>query len=94
MVPAAALFVYWSASSLAVFTYAGEKMPWLTIHITLSMILSTAWGIGWIIETIPWGRLVILDVAEFMPVVSLWPSFGLLAVITARFSLWAALHQL
>ncbi len=34
-VPIAALLVFWSVSSLAVFSYAGEKMPWLTIHITL-----------------------------------------------------------
>ncbi|HEY5269487.1 MAG TPA: SMP-30/gluconolactonase/LRE family protein, partial [Anaerolineales bacterium] len=56
-VPVAALLVFWSVSSLAVFTYAGEKMPWLTIHIALPMILSTAWAIGWLVEAVPWGRV-------------------------------------
>ncbi len=57
-VPSAALFVYWSISSLALFSYAGEKMPWLTIHIALPMILATAWALGWMIETVPWGLAI------------------------------------
>ncbi|MCS7011599.1 MAG: TIGR03663 family protein, partial [Anaerolineales bacterium] len=52
-VPTAALTVYWSAFSLAIFSYAGERMPWLTCHITLPMILATAWAIGWLVETAP-----------------------------------------
>ena len=43
-VPVAALLVYWSVSSLALFTYAGEKMPWLTIHIAMPMILAAGLG--------------------------------------------------
>jgi hypothetical protein len=41
-VPVAALLIFWSISSLAVFSIAGEKMPWLTINIALPMILSAA----------------------------------------------------
>jgi uncharacterized protein (TIGR03663 family) len=46
-VPIAALLIYWSISSLIAFTLAGEKMPWLTIHITLPMILATGWAVGY-----------------------------------------------
>ncbi|MBU2610859.1 MAG: glycosyltransferase family 39 protein, partial [Chloroflexi bacterium] len=34
-VPTLLLIVYWALSNLAAFTIAGEKMPWLTIHIAL-----------------------------------------------------------
>ena len=36
------------------FSIAGEKMPWLTFHIALPMILLTAWGIGYLAETTDW----------------------------------------
>ncbi len=37
--PILALCVYWSLMSLLAFTIAGERMPWLTTHITMPMIL-------------------------------------------------------
>lgn len=54
-VPTVALFLFWALSSLAAFTVAGEKMPWLTIHIAMPMILLSGWGIGWLIE---WGSKI------------------------------------
>ncbi|MGB9669322.1 MAG: hypothetical protein ACPL0B_02945, partial [Anaerolineales bacterium] len=39
-------FLFWSLTSLLAFSIAGEKMPWLTFHIALPMILLTAWGLG------------------------------------------------
>ncbi len=53
-VPVIALLVYWSIFTLVIFSFAGEKMPWITCHITLPMILASAWAIGWLIETKPW----------------------------------------
>jgi predicted membrane-bound mannosyltransferase/DNA-binding beta-propeller fold protein YncE len=88
-VPVAALLVFWSVSSLAVFTYAGEKMPWLTIHIALPMILSTAWTIGWLVETVPWGRLSAWGLRNYTRL-SLLVIFGILAVQTARDAFRAA----
>ncbi|MCS7011135.1 MAG: TIGR03663 family protein [Anaerolineales bacterium] len=52
--PVFALLVWWSFSSLAAYTIAGEKMPWLTVHIAWPMILLTAWGLNRLIETVPW----------------------------------------
>ena len=34
-----ALFVWWIVVSIIAFSYAGEKMPWLTIHLAWPMIL-------------------------------------------------------
>ncbi|MCJ7531817.1 MAG: SBBP repeat-containing protein, partial [Anaerolineales bacterium] len=50
-VPTLALLAYWSLSSLVVFSIAGEKMPWLTVNITMPLILTSAWGVGYLIET-------------------------------------------
>ncbi|MBE3067235.1 MAG: SMP-30/gluconolactonase/LRE family protein, partial [Chloroflexi bacterium] len=88
-VPVAALLVFWSVSSLAVFTYAGEKMPWLTIHIALPMILSTAWAIGWLVETVPWGKVSVWVFRNYARLAIL-VLFGLLAVQTGRDAFRAA----
>jgi len=56
-VPTLALFLFWSVSSLLAFTIAGEKMPWLTIHIALPLILSTAWFLGYLIDKINWSDM-------------------------------------
>jgi len=34
-----AFLVYWFVMSLLIYSYAGEKVPWLSVHITLPMIL-------------------------------------------------------
>jgi uncharacterized protein (TIGR03663 family) len=88
-VPVATLLVFWSVSSLAVFTYAGEKMPWLTIHITLPMILSSGWTIGWMIETIPWGKLARWGARNYARAVG-FVLLGFLAVLTGRDAFRAA----
>jgi len=88
-VPVAALLVYWSVSSLALFTYAGEKMPWLTIHIALPMILAAAWAFGWVIETLPWSRLAAWGARNYSRAAAL-AFFSLLALLTARTAFKAA----
>jgi uncharacterized protein (TIGR03663 family) len=51
------LLVWWSISSIAAFSYAGEKMPWLTLHMAWPMILITGWALGRIIDTTDWEKL-------------------------------------
>jgi predicted membrane-bound mannosyltransferase/sugar lactone lactonase YvrE len=48
--PIFGLLFWWASSSLLVYSIAGEKMPWLTVHITLPMILLTGWALGQIID--------------------------------------------
>lgn len=52
-VPTLALIIFWFISSLLAFSYAGEKMPWLTIHIAMPLILSAGWAVGWLFQ---WGK--------------------------------------
>ena len=51
------LLTYWTIASLIAFTFAGERMPWLTYHIALPMILLGGWGIGQLVEHIDWQGL-------------------------------------
>lgn len=41
-----ALLLFWGFTSVVAYTVAGEKMPWLTVHITWPMILLTGWWLG------------------------------------------------
>ncbi len=50
--PVLALLLYWSIMSLLAFSIAGEKMPWLTVHITLPMLLAAGFGIGCLVDTL------------------------------------------
>ncbi len=44
------LLAWWSITSVIAFTYAGERMPWLTYHMAWPMILITGWALGRIID--------------------------------------------
>jgi predicted membrane-bound mannosyltransferase/DNA-binding beta-propeller fold protein YncE len=48
------LLVWWSVTSLMAFSIAGEKMPWLTYHLVIPLILLTGWALGQVIETTDW----------------------------------------
>ena len=88
-VPTVALLIFWTFSSLLAFTIAGEKMPWLTIHIAMPMILVSGWAIGWLVQ---WGgRLSFprLEWRNILRVVTL-VILALLAVLTTRTAYRAA----
>ncbi len=44
LLPVPAIFLFWTITSLIAFTLAGEKMPWLTVHIAFPMILTAGWA--------------------------------------------------
>ncbi len=50
---------WWSISALVIFSAAGEKMPWLTVHIALPMAFLTGWFVERIIRTVrvEWKRI-------------------------------------
>ena len=52
--PILALLLYWSVLSLIAFSFAGERMPWLTTHIAMPMILASGWSIGRLLENFDW----------------------------------------
>ena len=37
--------IYWFTSSLALYSFAGEKVPWLSLHIILPLIILSGWMI-------------------------------------------------
>ena len=41
-----ALLAWWSLGAFAVYSWAGEKMPWLTLHIVLPLTLLSAWTLA------------------------------------------------
>jgi len=51
-VPVLALLLYWSIMSLIAFSVAGEKMPWLTVHIALPMELAAGFSVGYLVDTL------------------------------------------
>ncbi|MEJ2758987.1 MAG: glycosyltransferase family 39 protein, partial [Anaerolineales bacterium] len=54
---AVAMLLTVSVLSIVAYIFAGEKMPWLTVHISWSMWLVSGWLIGKLIETINWRPL-------------------------------------
>ncbi|MDO8754009.1 MAG: TIGR03663 family protein, partial [Anaerolineales bacterium] len=51
------LLVWWCIISIVTFSYAGERMPWLTYHMAWPMILVTGWALGRVIDTTNWQKL-------------------------------------
>src|SRR5260221_599004 len=43
---------YWAVLLIMFFTIAGEKMPWLTTHLTIPLIFATAWYVGTLLEQV------------------------------------------
>jgi uncharacterized protein (TIGR03663 family) len=52
--PIISLLLFWALTSLLAYSYAGERMPWLTVHIALPLILAAGWGLGYLIDSIDW----------------------------------------
>lgn len=50
--PVLTLLLYWSVMSLIAYSVAGEKMPWLTVHIALPMLLAAGFSIGYLVDTL------------------------------------------
>jgi uncharacterized protein (TIGR03663 family) len=55
--PIIPFLAYWSTAAFVLFTFSGERMPWLTVHIALPLILMAGWGLGQIAKSINWKRL-------------------------------------
>lgn len=49
--------LYWAGAALLIYSYAGEKMPWITPHITLPLVFLGALFLGSWIEQIDLARL-------------------------------------
>ena len=71
--PVFPLIGFLAITSMIAFSVAGEKMPWLTVHVTLPAILCTGWSVGRMIDRTDWklfhqnrGWLVLLLLPVFL----------------------------
>jgi uncharacterized protein (TIGR03663 family) len=46
--------LWWFAFSLFLLSYAGEKMPWLLVHIAVPLIFLTGWVLGKVLDDVDW----------------------------------------
>jgi predicted membrane-bound mannosyltransferase/DNA-binding beta-propeller fold protein YncE len=46
--------LWWIPATWICYSYAGEKMPWLTVHVALPMIFLSGWLVGRFLEAINW----------------------------------------
>jgi len=51
---AVSFFLWWVLSSFVLYTLAGERMPWLLIHISLPMCLLSGWWLRRFLKGIDW----------------------------------------
>jgi len=49
---------YWAILIVYALTVAGEKMPWLTTHLTVPMIFITGWWLGRVFNEIHWDKMM------------------------------------
>jgi DNA-binding beta-propeller fold protein YncE/predicted membrane-bound mannosyltransferase len=80
------LMTWWSISSIASLSLAGERMPWLTVHMAWPMILFTGWAVGQIIE------LIRPKLSEYSPARSLLSIFVLAVFVLAVFNTIRAMY--
>ena len=71
--PILSLLSFWIIASIISFTVAGEKMPWLTVHLVWPMVLFGGWALGYLVDTTDWsyfrrlrGWLVLLVLVVFL----------------------------
>ena len=55
--PVIPFFGFWAITSFLVYTFAGERMPWLTVHIALPLIFLAGWAIGQFLQSVNWTRM-------------------------------------
>ncbi|MGH2542021.1 MAG: flippase activity-associated protein Agl23, partial [Ardenticatenaceae bacterium] len=77
--------LWWLALLFVILSYAGEKMPWLLVHIALPLNLLGGWALGSFLRRVAWDRVrspasllfaLLFAVACFSAVTILWMAFG------------------
>jgi uncharacterized protein (TIGR03663 family) len=52
----AAYMIYWTLTAFVIYSWAGEKMPWLTVHMTLPLIFLAAHVIQTALSNFDWSK--------------------------------------
>ncbi|MGD8456979.1 MAG: TIGR03663 family protein [Anaerolineales bacterium] len=50
--------LFWTVTGVLAYMVAGEKMPWLTVHIVVPMLLLSGWWLGKLIDSIDWRSFI------------------------------------
>ena len=50
--------LWWGATTWLGYSVAGERMPWMTVHVALPMILLSGWLVGRLVEGTDWRGLI------------------------------------
>ncbi len=58
-IPFMQFITYWAIIIFVALTMAGEKMPWLTSHISLPLIFAGGWYVGRVMDGIEWKKVKI-----------------------------------
>ena len=81
-----ALMTWWSIATIVTLSIAGERMPWLTLHMAWPMILFTGWTVGQIIEAVK------PKLAEYKPQQAILSIFVLAIFLLAVFNAIRAMY--
>jgi uncharacterized protein (TIGR03663 family) len=87
--PVIDFLLYWGLTSLLIYSVAGERMPWLTVHIILPMILVAGWAFVELLHSFEWNvfrtfqgwlipALIIISIMGFTAAVGVWLGSGAL----------------
>jgi uncharacterized protein (TIGR03663 family) len=52
-----AFLIFWAISAVFIYSWAGEKMPWLTVHLTVPFVLLAAWTVNKVLSRVDWREL-------------------------------------
>ncbi|RME44332.1 MAG: hypothetical protein D6796_11925 [Caldilineae bacterium] len=68
----AAYLIFWAIGSFVIYSWAGEKMPWLTVHITLPFIFLTGHVTQTVLRRFDWAALKKREGLLYAVLVPLW----------------------
>jgi hypothetical protein len=63
---------WWTIGAWIFYTGAGEKMPWLVVHLVVPMGLLGAWWLGVLIQEIKWGQIYTQKTLWMIPAVPIF----------------------
>lgn len=75
--------VFWTASSIVGYSWVGEKMPWLSVHTTLPVVILAAYSLGRVFDRLPSPAGLVRFVPALLPFAA--AVLGLAAVSLAAF---------
>lgn len=85
--------VFWTVASLVVYSFVGERMPWLSVHTTLPAALLAAYALGNVLSSIaPAGRSRALGYARLAAIPAVAASAAGLGIFGPANGVWLALR--